>query len=250
METNSKLPRINELRLSCNMLKLIACVFMLIDHVGFGIIRNYMLVHQMDMMPDKFTRYQNAYDICNGIGRLAFPIFAFFLVEGFFHTRNVYKYAARLLVFAVISELPFDLGLFGVAAKWDHQNILLSFFIALLMLIIIRYIESNTMGLSAGVVWFACICAVIAFCELSVYIHTDYSWKCMLLVAVLYFMRSTGKLQLLGGAAASCWEKYAPASFLLLYFYDPEVRPKYKYAFYIFYPLHLIIIYLIAKLVI
>ncbi|MBR6159494.1 MAG: hypothetical protein IKQ40_04255 [Lachnospiraceae bacterium] len=240
----------NNIRLSCNALKIIACISMLIDHTSYGILHNYMLVHSTELGPAEFSRLQTIYEIGQGIGRIAFPIFCFFLVEGFMRTRSVKKYAIRLAVFALISELPFDLGLFGLVMKNDHQNIILSFFIALMMLSVIRYFENNTLALSPFVRWLAIICTIIAFSDIAVVLHTDYSWKCMLLAAVLYFTRSDRPVRLVAGAAAVSWEKYAPISFLLLCFYDPDVRPRFKYAFYVFYPLHLIIIYFIAKLII
>ena len=238
------------LRLSCNVLKLIACIFMLIDHIGYGILHNYMIAHAMDILPENYKSLNNIYETCRGVGRLAFPIFCFFLVEGFLRTRNVIKYGIRLLVFALISEIPFDLGLYGTTFNWTHQNILLTFFIALIMLVTIRYLERNVLGLSDPVVYLTYICAVVGFADVAYLLKTDYSWKCMLLVAVLYFFRNSGTLRLLTGAVSTCWEKYAPISFLLLYFYDPGIRPKYKYAFYIFYPLNFILIYLVARLII
>jgi len=248
MDTNKiKMP---EIHLSCNVLKFIACIIMLIDHVAFGIIHNYMIAHAMDVLPETYIMLQKIYNVLDGIGRLAFPIFGFFLVEGFMRTRSITKYAVRLGIFAVLSEIPFDLGLFGVMFKWDHQNIILTFFIALLMLIVLKYLEENAMGLSRPLICIATVCAVIGFADAASLIYCDYSWKCMLLVSVLYIARSSGAFRLLAGAASVCWEKYAPASFLLLYFYDPTIRPKHKYAFYVFYPLHLFIIYLIARLII
>ena len=241
---------ITGIHLSCNVLKLVACIFMLIDHIGYGLIHNYLIAHAMDIQPDVYKDLNKLYEICRGIGRLAFPIFCFFLVEGFLRTHNVKKYAARLLVFAFISEIPFDLGLYGVTFNWEHQNILITFFIALLMLISIRYLESNTLGLSRPVMYLTLLCAVVAFADIAYLLKTDYSWKCMLLVAVLYFFREAGTARLLCGAVSTCWEKYAPISFLLLYFYDPEIRPKYKYAFYVFYPLNFLVIYAIAYLII
>ena len=241
---------ISKIKLSCNDLKLIACIFMIIDHVGYGILHNYMITHTMDILPETYQTYNTAYEICRGMGRLAFPIFCFFIVEGFLHTRSVTKYAVRLGIFALVSEIPFDLGLYGKLRYWDHQNTIFTFFIALIMLIVIKYLEKNTLGLSKPVVYLTYICAVIAFADIAFLLKADYSWKCMLTVAVLYFTRGTGTFRLLAGAISTCWEKYGSISFLLLYFYDPERPPKHKYAFYIFYPAHLLMIYAISRFII
>ncbi len=244
---------LKNIKLSCNVLKLIACISMFIDHAGYGIIHNYLKVHSMDLAPQTYTNLQTAYEICKGVGRIAFPVFCFFLVEGFLRTHDVRKYALRLFIFALVSEIPFDFGLFGFNREFfnhEHQNVIMSFFIALIMLMIIRYLENNILGLSVGVKYFAIICAVIGLADVAFLLKTDYSWKCMMLVAVLYLFRSTGAFRLVAGAAAISWEKFAPISFALLYFYDPEKKPRHKYAFYVFYPLHLIIIGLVAKLII
>ncbi len=239
-----------KIHLSCNVLKLIACFCMLIDHIGFGIVKYYIKVHSTVILPEAYKSFNTAYDICHSIGRLAFPIFAFFLVEGFLRTRSVAKYALRLLIFGLISEIPFDLGLFKDVLYEDHQNVMLSFVISLLMLAVMRYLESNALGLSRPVFFLAYICTIIAFSDVAVILNTDYTWKCTVLVALLYITRTSKPLQLISGAAATSWEAYAPASFLLLWFYDPDVKPRFKYAFYIFYPLHLLLIYFAAKLLI
>ena len=74
------------------------------------------------------------------IGRFGFPLFAFLLVEGFQHTRSVKKYALNLAVFALISEVPFNLGFFGGRViNPKHQNI---FFTLLCGLICIALIDA------------------------------------------------------------------------------------------------------------
>lgn len=77
------------------------------------------------------------------IGRLAYPIFAFMLVEGYFHTSDFKKYIKRLLIFALISEIPFDLMISGQWFSPYHQNVLWTCVISLLGIKIIDTIRNK-----------------------------------------------------------------------------------------------------------
>ena len=104
------------------MLKIIAMVSMVFDHVG-------------DMFfPDT--------DWMRMVGRIAMPIFAFCITEGYIHTRNKNKYLMRMGVFALISEVPFDLAFDGKVGL-SHQNIMLSFFLAILALMLFDLIRGS-----------------------------------------------------------------------------------------------------------
>ena len=95
-------------------LHLLAMLFMLCDHMWATVIPG------------------NDWLTC--VGRLALPIFAFMIAEGYFHTKNFKKYMLRLLLFAVIAEIPFNLVAGGRVFYPIHQNTLWTFLIALLMI--------------------------------------------------------------------------------------------------------------------
>jgi len=201
----------------------------------------------MDILPQTYTKLNNLYEACRSFGSLAFPIFAFFLVEGYFRTHNIRKYILRIAFFAIVSEIPFDLALYQKPFEFSHQNIMFEFLLALFMLLLFKYIE-NVVGLSEGVRYVCIISAVIGFGDLAFICNLDYNIKGIVLIAVLYFLRSSGALSLIAGAACFSIKKFAPISFLLLYFYNPDIKPRFKYFFYLFYPLHLLVLYLLGTL--
>ena len=113
------------------VLKWIAIILMAIDHFRASILENFLLnVWDVSPLGDLLRDYPDYWDlvlmadrVIRKIGRPAFPVFCFFIVEGFCHTRNVKNYAVRLGIFALISEVPFDLAIFGTPFHWGHQNV-------------------------------------------------------------------------------------------------------------------------------
>ena len=103
--------------MSSFVLKVIACLTMLIDHAA--------VVFRADISAD-------AYWVMRGVGRLAFVIFCFFIVEGFIRTRSRGAYALRLGLFALLSEIPFDLMVYGRVMEMSGQNVYLTLLLGLL----------------------------------------------------------------------------------------------------------------------
>ena len=104
--------------LSGTALKLAACITMLIDHLGASCIEaTYGVAYRT---PPQILQLDRVLRL---IGRLAFPIFCFLLVEGFLHTHDVKKYIGRLFLFGLLSEVPFDMAFFKTPFHWGNQNV-------------------------------------------------------------------------------------------------------------------------------
>lgn len=137
-------------------LKLIAIITMFIDHVGASLFEFYTYKF-MDQNGAEYCRQQmmakvpwlwhdwmldastvNSIDMTlRSIGRIAFPIFCFLLVEGFIHTHDLRKYMIRLIIFAFVSDVPFDLAFFGEVTL-RHQNVFFTLFFGVLALASIK----------------------------------------------------------------------------------------------------------------
>ena len=106
----------NKKGLTGSTLKIIAMIAMLIDHIGAAV-----LVRVIRSTGD-MSLYEG-YTILRKIGRIAFPIFCFLLVEGFIHSSDKKKYALRLGIFALLSEVPFDLAFQSKVVGFEYQNV-------------------------------------------------------------------------------------------------------------------------------
>ncbi|MBQ1547390.1 MAG: hypothetical protein IIZ61_03265, partial [Lachnospiraceae bacterium] len=109
------------------VLKMIAVCSMLIDHFGATVVERYI---DANMLWD--GNWYIIYRTLRCIGRLAFPIYCFFIVEGFKYTRSRPKYAIRLLAFAFISEVPFDMAFQKSFFDMSYNNVFFTLFLGLL----------------------------------------------------------------------------------------------------------------------
>ena len=193
---------------SGTMLKTFAIIIMVLDHTGAAVV--YPILRRLSITANRelYGQLKFLYSLMRGIGRLAFPIFCFFIVEGFFHTKNRMLYAYRLFLFALLSEFPFDYCLKPGYIYWQKLQYLC---------------------LAAGLM-------------LSRAMMTDYNYKGVFLIAVLYLLHEHRFYECAGGAAAIAWESWAPLSFILCFFYNGKRGRGFKYLFYCFYPGHLLIL--------
>lgn len=218
-------------------LKGIAATLMLTDHVG------------AILLPEV--------PVLRCVGRLAFPIFAFFIAEGYAHTRDFGRYFRRLAILAVVSEIPFNLEN-GAVFDLTRQNVLFTFCLALLTL---RGLEA--LGRERGFGrWAGCGLVLAAGFAAGELLRTDYGGWGVVTVALLYLCRDGkyAKLWLLLAMAAVNGlgmgsltmpvfggempiQIFAVAALPVIWLYNGQAGPKgLRRAFYVFYPAHLLVL--------
>ena len=218
-------------------LKCIAAALMLTDHVG------------AILLPEV--------PVLRCVGRLAFPIFAFFIAEGYAHTRDFGRYFRRLAILAVVSEIPFNLEN-GAVFDLTRQNVLFTFCLALLTL---RGLEALGRERSFGR-WAGCGLVLAAGFAAGELLRTDYGGWGVVTVALLQLCRDGkyAKLWLLLAMAAVNGrgmgsltmpvfggempiQIFAVAALPVIWLYNGQAGPKgLRRAFYVFYPAHLLVL--------
>lgn len=233
-------------------LKLFACLMMLIGNIGVIVVEKGMI--GLDQYTQEGLNQALAGDshlmmlagigsVLQLLGGMAVPVFAFLLVEGFRHTASYPKYLLRMAGFALLSEIPYDLAMQGSMFDLSSQNALVAMTICLLMLYFLQMVQQRSKGsriplqiliVAAAVLWAALLraqyglCLVLLTAVFSVF-YTKHGWKTILgiLISLLYV---TG-----------------PISFYGIWCYNEERKDRLpKYAYYLFYPVHLIILAVIA----
>lgn len=226
--------------ISAGTLKMIAAVTMLIDHVGAVILGRYLLIggYRED------TLLYSVYMAVRMVGRIAFPIYCFLLVEGMKHTRDVKKYACRMAVFALLSEIPFDLALSAKVMDVTYQNVFFTLLTGVLTMSAFAYVREHITGKVLRVLLYGA--AMLAGMAAAEFLRADYGATGVFCILVLYLLRNQKSLQMLGGCVVFLWETTAPFAFIPIAFYNGRRGVRLKYFFYAFYPVHLLILYLIC----
>lgn len=211
--------------LSASTLKWIAICSMLIDHFAIAI---YWQLGQHNYETYKTLRY---------IGRIAFPIYCFLLVEGFFMTRNVRKYIGRCLLFACISEIPFNMAIYGQIWYPYGQNVYFTLALGLCTLYMLDKVRGY--GVLSVVKQLVCIGIGAGLAQI---LEVDYHYLGVLFIVMFYYCREMRPWHRdLIGAAAFSYEITAPLAFIPIHLYNGKRGLPLKYVFYLVYPVHLLI---------
>ena len=250
---NGKLPINSPLRkipfggLTANMLRILAVVLMLSDHI--------------------WATYLSFGNWMTYIGRMAFPIFAFQIAEGFVHTSNFKKYALRLLGFALISEIPFNLF---YSSRWFnpfHQNVMFTLLLGLLAILVLDKAKKapTAKNILLGVLWLflICVASVLGFADygffgmltvVMFYLLRDFpfAWlaqlAAMVLIHIVFFEGQVFPVEFFGKTLEIPAQGFAVFSLIPIWLYGGKKGKSHKamqYGFYAFYPVHMLILYLI-----
>lgn len=224
-------------QLSREQIKKWALFCMVLDHVGAAILDPALITGQFGTWGGMVSFLSLLFHL---IGRMAFPIFAFFLTEGFFHTRDLARYQKRLLLFACLSEIPYDLAVSGQWINLERQNTIMTLTLGLWMMQKISKRRSRPM---------VCLGYLMAAMTVSYLFRLDYSVYGIALIAVFYWFYADKKSALLLGAVFSFFDSMgylgaAALAYIPLSLYSREKGKKqgHSWEFYLFYPLHLLVL--------
>ena len=228
-----------KVRISGAGLKRIAMCCMFMDHFADVFLKPAVLLTASEVC-------SISYWLMSGIGRIAFPIFSFLLVEGFLRTRNVGNYVLRLGLCGLGSEIPYDLAFSGRIIDWHSQNVLFTLFLGLMALMLIRRLNNGReepVRRSVVVMIMAGIFLLAVFAEFS---RCDYGAIGVFLIISMYLFRKQETWRdLVSGlllVVLSPFEAAAAAAGPLIHRYSGERGKQTKYGMYLFYPGHLLLL--------
>lgn len=231
-------------------LKILACALMLCDHIWLALLNG------------------ENWEWMTCVGRLAFPIFAFQIAEGFHYTKNFKKYLVRMFIFALISEIPFNLMNSGSVIYLEHQNVMFTFCLSLICMYLLEKAKKKNML----VFILSAVCILAVSFLLGTFTFVDYGGYGIWMVLLFYFTRDIrfGKLLQLAGMIIingimigglsfpiEILEKtfyfpeqaFAVCSLVIIWLYNGKQGSKNKviqYSCYAFYPVHMLILGIIA----
>ena len=235
--------------LSASVLKIIAIVTMIIDHIGYLILNGKLygfndVVYQHVITLPEAQKWIILYNICRIIGRISFPLFAFLVIEGLLRTSSIFNYLFRLLMLAIVSEIPYDLMIYNRFMYLQDQNVVFLYFIVVGLIAIHRRINAHPIFLFVMI-----FIAMIA----SYFGKISYGPMGVIYMAYVYNMRFDKNLRTIGCGILSFLMSFyknrygvGAISAIFIHFYNGKKgNIKLGNLPYIIYPLHMLIIVII-----
>ncbi len=260
---------------SGNSLKITAIVCMVIDHVGAFLMQPIAFAIYSNNI--NYTVLSNVITSMRVIGRLAFPIFCFLLVQGFLHTSNIKKYILRLAAFAFVSEIPFNL-VHNISTNsnadpkffdFNYQNVFFTLTLGVLCLCVIKYAKFNIALKVAAVFIIAYTAELIntdygamgvltivmfyVFCSKKYMVYVMTAWLAVGFFAFYIITDVIGGMSfnivVMSNMYTGVLQGTCAASMALISGYNGQRGVQLpRYLFYVFYPAHLLIICFVAYL--
>ncbi len=253
--------------LSGSTLKLVAIITMFIDHFAAIILDRYLisigfmkLTQETILLPENRTMLiiYGIDMVMRLIGRLGFPLFCFLLIEGYYHTRSKAKYAMRLAMFALISEIPFDLGFMSHVLEFTYQNVFFTLFFGFMTVwgidTFFTWVRKKIQGKIRFVPYILGTVVITAAGAVIVeLIKTDYASIGVITIVLMYLLHQKSHA---GAMALGCLALTVSMPIEFTCFATVPLAAKYngtrglklKYFFYLFYPGHILLLAVVCML--
>ena len=200
------------------------------------------------------------YNLLRAVGRLSFPIFAFLLTEGYVHTKSFSKYFLRLLVLALISEVIYDYVFFGSFIYIDANNIFFTLALGLLTLFLLdkskglikRYFKDKVDLVIILPITYLLIVVIMGL--MGEFLSFSYGMLGILVISFFYLFKDNFALVVISVSLSTLilgegMQYFSLLSLILIYFYNKKLGKKCKVFFYLYYPLHILVLGVIRMLI-
>ena len=214
-------------------LKYIAFLSMLLDHVNNAMITPYL---------DGKGLLLHVSNVLSILGRVAFPLFMFFLVEGFFKTHSRKKYLINLLIFGVLSEVPFDLFTSRELFNNNWNNMMFTLALSLATIWIVDEMKGRLAKKSKALWYGASVLVVAVMCAVAMFFSLDYDYHAIIVAYLFYIFYEKPLYGAALGYLSIIKELYSVLGFAATLTYNGERGKQYKWLNYAFYPVHILIL--------
>lgn len=229
--------------ISGSVLWVLAMIFLLMDHFGAIFMEMGVLGAATEAGMDIYSPYMVPDLVLRLFGAIGFPLATYLFVDGFRRTKNIKEYAWKILAVAVVAEIPFDLAVYRNPFYIWHQNLFFTFLLGIAVLMGLKRYGSNMLMK---------IVVLLAGCAASLVLRGDHGVEGLVLICAMYLLWERRLLQIVFCAVILLQNPFGTLSilaFLPIWLYDGKDYEKLQNVFYIFYPVHILLLYLLRIII-